>query len=336
MLHALKEYADTRKLAFEPGFKAKTVRWPLTFDRAGVFLEVRDLVSEQGGGRGREFLRCPHLSSPELRAGGVGCRHFLVDTVDVVVPPAQDKLDDQLRAKHTHFLQCMENACEAEPDLKPVVAALRCDRSLQQMRAKLEEGKAKPAELATFAVLDSEIPILVERQTWWHWWRSFRGKLSCDEQGQQARGVTEKPSEPLMRCLLSGRLVRPAKTPPRISGLSDVGGLQTGDVLVSFNQPSFRSFGLEQATNAAMSDNMAEMCRTALDHLVKCPLLCLDTLRQFRPSDAPRLEGRELRVPPGEHPGMVCSPSNCVARRVIFDSRPEVYGCSECLWAGSR
>ncbi len=266
MLHALKEYAVGRGIVSEPGFKAKTIRWLLTFERDGTFLGVRDLASDEKGSRGREFARCPHLSQPEIKAGGTGCRHFLVDSVDVVTLVTKSEPDDKLYAKHAYFVNCLEAACKAEPDLEPIVAALTRGSSLPQIQAKLKESKAKPTELVSFAVLDSDPSIIVERQTWWDWWRSFRRTLSC---GEQDRESAERLSEPMMRCLLSGELVKPVKTHPKIGGLSDVGGLSMGDALASFKQPSFCSFGLEQAANSAMSEEMAEMYRATLDHLIK-------------------------------------------------------------------
>jgi CRISPR-associated protein Csd1 len=54
-----------------------------------------------------------------------------------------------------------------------------------------------------------------------------------------------------------------------ITGLANVGGGKGGDALASFKQESFCSYGLVQARNAAMSEAMAAVYRTALNDLLR-------------------------------------------------------------------
>jgi len=112
MLHALIEYANRRGLVIEPGFKAKNVRWAIlsASDRTTALLGVQEL-GEVGAraNRGRLFKRCPDLSQPEMKAGGSGCRHFLVDSAEVVALLAQERFDataqKKLKAKHDYFVR---------------------------------------------------------------------------------------------------------------------------------------------------------------------------------------------------------------------------------------
>ena len=252
MLHALKEYADDRCLTVEPGFKSKNVRWLLAFDRDGNF---------QGILEGREFPLCPHLSQPEIKAGGSGCRHFLVDNLEVVTlytsQPEDSKEYQKLKAKHDYFISRLTDASQVENDLKSIAKRISSPDFLKNVRSKLSEMKAKSTDLSTFAVVNTKQPIIVERTTWHDWWREFR------------QGLIENTHTSQMLCLLSGKMVEPIKTHPKITGLSDVGGISMGDNLASFKQPSFRSFGLEWAENSAMSEEMAETYRVALDSLIK-------------------------------------------------------------------
>ena len=265
MLHALMEYATNRGLTSEPGFKPKTVRWLLTFNRNGDYLGANDLATEKGS-KGREFNRCPHLNLTEIKGGGAGCRHFLVDGIDVLALLTKDDRDDEkLQAKHAYFTNCLDQATSVEPDLLPMAKALMNDTCLARIQSELKDKKAKPSDLATVAMLDTETPILVERETWQDWWRDFRKSLTTDSPGKTA----QKNNQGQMRCLLSGDLVTPTKVHPKISGLSDVGGLSMGDALASFKQPSFSSFGLEQAANSAMSEDMAKMYTSTLEYLIK-------------------------------------------------------------------
>jgi CRISPR-associated protein Csd1 len=72
-----------------------------------------------------------------------------------------------------------------------------------------------------------------------------------------------------MRCLVSGELVEPVATHSKIRGLADVGGLSMGDVLPAFKQESFRSYGLAQAANAAMSEEVMAGYTAALNRLIR-------------------------------------------------------------------
>lgn len=71
-----------------------------------------------------------------------------------------------------------------------------------------------------------------------------------------------------MRCLLTGALTEPARTHPKIKGLGGVGG-KVETTLVSFNEPAFCSFGLDQSRNGAVSKEAAEQYAAALNHLIE-------------------------------------------------------------------
>ena len=72
-----------------------------------------------------------------------------------------------------------------------------------------------------------------------------------------------------MVCFLTGEALQPLPTQPKITGLSGVGGLGTGDVMVGFDKDAFCSFGLKQASNAAMGEKAARAYIDALNHLIK-------------------------------------------------------------------
>ena len=276
MLHALLDYAQRENLAAEPGFKLKTIRWLLVFSPEGRFLGLQDLRGDDRKSRGRDFRVCPDLTQPELIAAGAGARHFLVDGLDVVTLLTKDgEIDDKLTAKHDYFANLLDQASSSLPELAAIAMALGDAATLDAMRAKLVEHKAKPTELATFAVPgDSGLAaVLVERDDWHPWWRSFRTQLAAARQkkgpknGRKSKG--DDAGTPKMRCLLSGELVDPQPTHNKISGLSDVGGQGAGDVLAGFDKEAFRSFGLSQAANAAMGEAMVKIYTTALNDLIK-------------------------------------------------------------------
>ncbi len=267
MLYALKQHAEARGWTSEPGFRPKTIRWLLSFSRDGQFLGAQDMSGELKGSKGREFPRCPDLSQPEIKAGGAGCRHFLADSADVVALLTKDgDADEKLKAKHKYFVGLLQKASDADPDLAVVAESLCKETVLADIRTKLTEAKAGPTDQVSFAVLDTDKPILVERDSWHNWWRSFRVELTARKVGKSPSARNALSGR--MRCLLSGEMVTPAQTHNKVTGLVDVGGLAMGDVLSPFKQPSTCSFGLEQAANSAMSEEMAEVYRATLNRLI--------------------------------------------------------------------
>ena len=280
MLHELIEYAKQEQLSAEPGFKPKTVRWLLVFSSQGDFLGVQDLKGEERRSRGREFKSCPDLTQQEMVGVGKGCRHFLVDGLDVVSLLTKDgEVGEKLVAKHAFFLDLLSQASSTIAALGPVAAALDDEDTLTQIRSGLAEAKAKPTDQATIAVSGSEpgmVSIIVEGSQWHDWWRTHRVQMidKRKSRGSPKSKATKAKAqgaetESLMRCLLSGELVEPQPTHNKIGGLSAVGGLAMGDALTSFDKEAFGSFGLQQGANAAMSEAMVKTYTTALNDLLK-------------------------------------------------------------------
>ncbi|MDR3618731.1 MAG: type I-C CRISPR-associated protein Cas8c/Csd1 [Paludisphaera borealis] len=277
MLHALLQYAHDRRLAVEPGFKSKKVRWLLIFALDGVFRDVHRL--EGDGDDGQLINGAPDLSQPELKGGGAGCRHFLVDNLEVVTLWTKGEADDKLAAKHAYFVDLLEQAANAEPRLGPIAASLKSESILERIHKELTASgspKPKPTDNATVAILDADMTLhrIVDLDSWRPWWRGFRAKLG--DKKKDKRPTKRKPTSDasdesetsLMRCLLSGANVEPVSTHGTIQGLADVGGQSSGDRFASFKQGSFTSYGLQQAANAAMSEDMAATYTAALNDLL--------------------------------------------------------------------
>ncbi len=271
MLELLVKYAGDHDLVAEPGFKPKDVRWGIVSNERGHFLEVLELGNAgQPGNRGQTFRRCPDLSQPEMKREGEGCRHFLVDQVDVVTLFGEDKLDQRprakLRAKHAYFVNLLRQASGAVPALRAVAELLENSSPREAINASLAQHKARPTDRVTFAIQGYKPPYVVDSAAWHDWWRQFRRSLAKKADGRSSRAGAAAAS---MRCLASGVLVNQVPTHPKIEGLADVGGLPTGDSLASYKQESFSSYGLNQSANAAVSEEMAASYRAALNQLLR-------------------------------------------------------------------
>lgn len=319
MLQALLDYAAREGLVIEPGFQRKNVRWALDFTHDGRFLAVLPLgIVGQRGPEGRT-LRCPHLSLPEIKRGGSGCRHFLVDNAEVVAQYSEKALSpkqaEKLEAKHAYFVDLLLQAGEALGN-EPLLHAARTlveEQQVAQMRTALAEAKVKATDNVTL-MLDGEL--LVQSDTWHAWWRTLRSSLAPEP--KRTRGKIVAPIQRID--LLTGELVEPAATHPKVKHLSDVGGLAMGDALASFKQDSFRSYGLEQSANAAMSEATAALYTGALNHLLETRSHRLSHLkvaywyRDEVPRDADPLA--LLQVPPLPEEGEADSAESALLKKL--------------------
>jgi CRISPR-associated protein Csd1 len=281
MLHLLVEYARTHGLTIEPGFKPKTVKWGIRFTSDGRFSGVVPLgQSEEKGWKGMEFPACPDLSQPELVGGSEPRCHFLIESATVVALYHQkepfnisgkDAADfAKAHDKHPVFLKNLIEAAAAIPELGRIADALNDEGILEQFRKCLKECKAKSTDLVTLGSEGFPGTWFVKSDTWHDWWRDFRRRLSAktDKPESKRKKAAFAPQSDRMRCLISGDLVEPALTHPKISGLSDVGGQGSGSSLISFDKEAFTSFGLNQSRNAAISEDMATAYRAALNALI--------------------------------------------------------------------
>ncbi|GAB6166955.1 type I-C CRISPR-associated protein Cas8c/Csd1 [Thermostilla marina] len=266
MLHALAEYARREGLAAVPGLAPKMVRAVLRFTPQGEFLGILDLA-EGKKSKGRLIKGCPDLSQGEMVSSG--CRHFLVDTAEVVLLLIKkDKPNDKQIAKHRSFVDVLRQASDILPELQSIIDSLESEEVLAQIREKAAEIKLKPTDNVTVAVEDrGRSRLLVEDTRWHSWWQDFRAEIAEKRKKPAKRGKPQSPV--LMADLLTGDLVEPVATQDKIKGLAGVGGASSGDVIAGFDKDAFTSYGLEQGQNAAMSENNAKLCVTALNDLIR-------------------------------------------------------------------
>ena len=256
MLTDLRNYA-IRQLGAEPGFAAKTVAWALSFSEDGRYLGTVSLkTTDDRADRGRAFRKCPEFSFSEMLAGGTPKTHPLRDTAArlVLLEAADD--DENARQRFEFHISMLRDAAAHLPVLGRLADALEDPAVLEQIRADLTELKVKPAEAITFRIAD-QFPLDAEAVH--QWWRQYRLTIMAPAEGER------------MLCLLSGQMTVPAPTHDKIRGLTSVGGLATGDVVVGFDKDAFRSYALEQSANAACSvEAAAEYC-AALNDLIASP-----------------------------------------------------------------
>ncbi|MEK7763080.1 MAG: type I-C CRISPR-associated protein Cas8c/Csd1 [Nitrospirota bacterium] len=256
MLQALMNYGEG--LDSEPGFKTREVRWCVELGADGRFLNVLPLGD---GKRGAVHPRCPDM--PNMNAGGKS--HFLVETVQTVVllfkaSEEQDKIE-RTSGKHRFFVDMLRSASGASSHLTIIANVLEDESSLAEIRKALSGNKAKPTDWLCWQVDGSDPRESSTIQAWWREWRK------TDMEGGQLDSTPSDEGD--MVCFLTGNATQPLPTHPKITGLSGVGGLSMGDVMVGFDKAAFGSFGLDQSANAAMSAEATQKYVDGLNDLIR-------------------------------------------------------------------
>lgn len=258
MLQTLMEYGA--RLDSEPGFRTREVRWRIDLNASGELIAVLPLGD---GKRGQMLARCPDMHN--MNAGGRA--HFLIESAQTAAlllkPNEEPKNIATAKPRHDYFAALLDAASVELPQMAGLVTALRNESARNAIRDALAERKAKPTDWIAWRVGEFDPRADSAVQAWWRQWRA-KDLSAATKPGKPAKSASSA-----MRCFLTGELVQPLATHPKISGLSGVGGLGMGDVMVGFDKAAFGSFGFEQSANAAMSAAAAQQYADGLNDLIR-------------------------------------------------------------------
>ena len=260
MLQALMDYGSG--LDSEPGFKTREVRWCIDLTTDGRFLNVLPLGDDK---RGQMQPRCPDMHN--MNAGGKS--HFLVETAQTVALLFKVNEDPKKVAssedKHSFFVALLRKAANSIPMLAIMANVVEDEIKLSEIRDALAHHKAKPTDWLGWRVGGADPREDNTVQSWWREWRH----TDMGSGSSNSTPSSGNASDGAMVCFLTGETVQPLPTHPKITGLSGVGGLGTGDVMVGFDKDAFGSFGLDQSANAAMSAEAAQKYVDGLNDLIR-------------------------------------------------------------------
>lgn len=261
MLHQLAAYAETHLTESEPGFKSRDVRWSVELAADGRFLNVLPLGDAK---HGQPLTRCPDMHG--MNAGGRA--HFLVESCQytALLIKGGEAPDEKTRRRHRYYADLLRQAADTVPQLKGLATLLADPERMACIAAALMTLKAKPTDWMTWRIAGSEPREDTDVQNWWRHWR--RTDLSGTAQPQLDLAI-DAAGAGSMVCLLTGKTVIPLATQPKITGLSGVGGLAMGDVMVGFDKAAFGSYGLDQSANAAMGAEAVQQYVDGLNDLIR-------------------------------------------------------------------
>lgn len=268
MLNQLVEYSE-KYLDSEPGFTTRTVRWLADISKDGELINVLPL----GDDKGEQTPKCPAMHN--MVAGGRA--HFLVESLQTVTLLCKVNEDEKKisgsKVKRSFFIEMVQQAAATTAKLQPLGCFLNNVEQIELLRTRLASEKAKPTDWLRWRVAGLDPLHEPEVLDWWRTWRdSDQGKGKGEEKpnrGKKDDGNLFGSLPSGMVCFLSGEALEPVATQPKITGLSSVGGSSMGDVMVGFDKAAFCSFGLLQASNAAMGAKPARAYVDALNHLIK-------------------------------------------------------------------
>jgi len=213
------------------------------------------------GKRGAMQSRCPDMHN--MNAGGKS--HFLVETAQTVTLLFKGnegaKKIEGTKGKHHFYINLLRLASRSTPHLALVANALEDESCVAEIRDTLTKNKAKPTDWLGWSVDGNDPRESESVQAWWREWR--KNDLGLGETD------ISSSTKAAMVCFLTGGTVEPLVTHPKITGLSGVGGLGMGDVMVGFDKAAFGSFGLDQSANAAMSAQATQKYVDGLNDLIR-------------------------------------------------------------------
>lgn len=269
MLQELVRYAERNLPGSEPGFTTRTVRWLAELSLDGLLINVLPL----GDDKGEQTPKCPAMHN--MNAGGRA--HFIVETLQTITLLCKSNEDPKKvagsREKQTYFKEMVRQASVDAMAIHPLARFLDDVEQVEALRARLSTEKAKPTDWLRWRIAGTDPLQQAEVLDWWRKWRK-EDKEKEKSETKPKRGKTGQRALPDSVsagkvCFLTGNVLEPLPTQPPISGLSGVGGLGTGDVMVGFDKAAFCSFGLKQSSNAAMGEKPASMYVDALNYLIK-------------------------------------------------------------------
>jgi CRISPR-associated protein Csd1 len=255
MLQVLREYGE--KLGGEPGFKTREVRWYIDVSADGRLLGLLPLGD---GKSGKMIARCPDMHG--MNAGGRA--HFLVESAQTVARHFKanedpEKVESTLD-RHRFYVNLIVAASQSTPSLASISSLLSSETALVALRDHMVVAKVKPTDWIGWRVHGQDPVSAPDVQSWWRNWR-------LADQGAGNGGAAGSTVN--MVCMLSGQLVEPLPTHPKVTGLAGLGGLAMGDVMVGCDKSAFTSFNLEQSANAAIGAVAAQQYADGLNDLIR-------------------------------------------------------------------
>ena len=261
MLQALLGYAERRMNedpAFsDPDLESVNLHWLIPLNASGKLSGGPiPLTTFEGKKKVVRKARRPATSVNEISVRSLekAKSYFLCDTLERVLllnETGGESADSLVQARHRYFKRLLRDASPSSPEAaNAIVSFLDNSEELARCRTLLVEFKADSSENCTFQVLGQSGQSVLDDAGLIGFWRQQRASTVAKAGEQQI-------------CLVTGQLANTVGTTEKIKG---IGGQDTN--LISANEKSFQSYGLEQAKNSPISSRAEKLTRAALNELI--------------------------------------------------------------------
>jgi CRISPR-associated protein Csd1 len=250
ILQALYDYyqrkaADPESGIAPEGFEWKEIPFVIVIDQEGNFVSLED--TREGDGK-KKKAKAFLVPAAEKRTTGVKA-NLLWDNVEYAIG-ANPRNRDDIETRKNAFLERIKDAFqydEAATIISPLTAFLQ-DNPLEKIIEKLQKDAAWNEAFnananVVFRVLGSQDSSLCD---------TLKPYLTKHKEHGGDGGI----------CLVSGEVATVARLHAAIKGVRDA--QSSGAALVSFNLPSFTSYGKTQNFNAPISESAAFAYTTSL------------------------------------------------------------------------
>ena len=268
ILQALCEYYDRKADAGDPlppvGFEEKAIPFVIVLDKAGNFIQLRDTreIPEKGKPLPRSFLVPQGVERSGTKSHETAyCLWdhygYVLSQPKVKKPndePSKKAIDDAMK-QHQSFVLLVDCLAREIPNDQGVQAVL----AFLQNETEKEKVKQAPEFGECLQIPGCNLTFQLSTET----------DLVC-QSPQVQQWVREQPMDDTNKegvCLVTGRLSKIARRHPPIKRVQ--GAKSSGAKIVSFNIPSFNSWGKEQGSNAPVSEDAAFKYTTALNQLLR-------------------------------------------------------------------
>ncbi len=188
--------------------------------------------------------------------------NIIVEKADIILNLPDKNGNYNRTKKHAFYLNTMIEAARHDILFIPAVAGLQ-EHFDEIIAAFLADKKRKPDSFLSIKVDGKP---LESSNGYREWWEVFRRQFDVKKSKKKIDG--EK------RCFITGELITPTKTVPKVKGLLQVGGYSSGDSFICFDKDAYESYGFKQAANSAVSEEAITVVNAALADLMKdAPIL---------------------------------------------------------------
>lgn len=248
MLKALYDYGKTHPdVRTFPGCSQRTLKYIVELDAAGNFVDIRR--SDVGS------VICPDVGSAARGTGVIS--NVLMEKASISLSldsGVSGKALDRLNGKRKCFVDYFRDGVSQVPEFAAVLHMYDDDVIFNQVCDAAVQRGVKPGDAVGFSVDGN---LLSDLDTVRSWWADY---LSQDD---------FEPDVPKMLDIVTGEICTPARLFRPMPMQAAGGGQSAGVSLISFNCPSFESYGMKgaQCRNAPMAQETADIIADAITYL---------------------------------------------------------------------